>query len=162
MDMTLSKTGDYAVRAALALAASYDDSRYVTIAEVADRMDLPRTFTPQVLGMLARAGVASSKAGRGGGYRLARDPRGITMLEVVEAAEGSLVNERCTLRGGPCRRDDRCVVHDTWTGAAEAFRRALSATSLAEVAGTDPALGRTQRASGPTRSDGDRVSPEAG
>ncbi|MGZ4150639.1 MAG: RrF2 family transcriptional regulator, partial [Actinomycetota bacterium] len=132
-------TGDYAVRAALALAASYDGARYVTIAEVAERMDLPPTFTPQVLGMLARAGVASSKPGRGGGYRLARDPHGITMLEVVEAAEGSLVNTRCTLRGGPCRRDDRCVVHDTWTAAGEAFRRSLSRTSLAEVAGTDVA-----------------------
>jgi Rrf2 family protein len=140
--MTLSKTGDYAVRAALALAASYDGARYVTIAEVAERMDLPRTFTPQVLGLLVRAGVASSKPGRGGGYRLARDPGDITMLEVVEAAEGSLVNTRCTLRGGACRRDDRCVVHDTWIAAAEAFRRSLSRTSLAEVAGTEVALAR--------------------
>lgn len=139
MDITLSRTGDYAVRAALALAASYDGARYVTIADVADRMDLPRTFTPHVLGMLARAGIASSKAGRGGGYRLARDPSGISMLEVVEAAEGPLVNTRCTLRGGPCRRDDRCVVHDTWVAAGEAFRRVLSGTSLAEVAGTESA-----------------------
>lgn len=138
MDITLSKTGDYAVRAALALAASYAGGRYVTITDVADRMDLPRSFTPQVLGMLARAELASSKAGRGGGYRLARDPKGISMLEVVEAAEGSLVNTRCTLRGGPCRRDDRCVVHDTWVAAGEAFRRILSGTSLAEVAGTEP------------------------
>ena len=140
--MTLSKTGDYAVRAALALAASYDDARYVTIAEVAERMDLPRTFTPQVLGLLVRAGIASSKPGRGGGYRLVRDPGSVTMLDVVEAAEGSLVNTRCTLRGGPCRRDDRCVVHDTWIAAAQAFRRSLAQTSLAQVAGTDLALAR--------------------
>lgn len=134
VDITLSKTGDYAVRSALALASSHGQGRFVTISEVAERMALPRPFTPQVLGLLAKAGIAESKAGRGGGYRLARDPADISILEVVEAAEGSLINTRCTLRGGPCRRDDRCVVHDTWMAAGEAFRRALAATTLAEVA----------------------------
>lgn len=135
MDMTLSKAGDYAVRSALALAASYEGGEYVTIADIADRMSLPRTFTPQILGKLIRAGIATSKPGRGGGYRLTRDPREISMLQVVEAAEGSLINTRCTLRGGPCLRDDRCVVHDTWVAAEEAFRRELERTSLAQVAG---------------------------
>jgi len=145
MEMTLSKTGDYAVRAALALATSYNVGDYVTIADVADRMALPRTFTPQVLGKLIRAGIATSKPGRGGGYRLARSPGEVSMLEIVEAAEGSLINTRCTLRGGPCKRDDRCVVHDTWVGAAEAFRRQLAATSLATVAGTPTATGSVVR-----------------
>jgi len=136
MDLTLSKTGDYAVRAALALATSYAEGRYVTIAEVADRMALPRPFTPHVLGMLSRAGIVTSKAGRGGGYRLERNPRKITLLEVVESAEGALVNTRCTLRGGACRKDDRCVVHGTWTAAGEAFRQRLGASKLADLVGS--------------------------
>ena len=139
MDITLSKTADYAVRAALALAEAPDDD-YVTITHVAEQMALPKTFTPQVLRLLARAGIAESKAGRGGGYRLARSPRGISMLEVVEAAEGSLVNGRCTMRGGPCRWEDRCAVHDTWVKAAEALRRSLARTTLAAVARADLAL----------------------
>ena len=137
MDIALSKTGDYAVRASLALAESWGEGDYVTIAQVAERMALPRTFTPQILGLLARAGIAESKAGRGGGYRLARNPAKISMLEVVEAAEGPLVNSRCTLRGGPCRWEGRCAVHDTWVSAGEALRRSLAGTSLAEVARAD-------------------------
>lgn len=136
MDITLSKTADYAVRAALALAEVPGDD-YVTVAQVAEQMALPKTFTPQVLGLLARAGIAESKAGRGGGYRLSRTSRRITMLEVVEAAEGSLVNGRCTMRGGPCRWEDRCAVHDTWMKAAEALRRSLARTSLGQVAAAD-------------------------
>lgn len=136
MDLSLSKTGDYAVRAAIALAESWGDG-YRTIHEVAAEMALPASFTPQILGMLARAGVAESKAGRGGGYRLSRTPRTISMLEIVEAAEGPLANERCTLRGGPCRWDDRCAVHDTWMKAREAFRRQLARSSLADVAEED-------------------------
>ena len=142
MDIALSKRADYAVRAALALAETQDGRPYTTIAEVAERMSLPRTFTPQILGLLARAGIADSKAGRGGGYRLARTPRKISMLEIVEAAEGPLVNGRCTMRGGPCRWEDRCAVHDTWMKAADALRRSLGRTSLADVARADRALAR--------------------
>jgi Rrf2 family protein len=137
MDITLSKKGDYAVRASLALAEAWGDGSYVTIAQVADRMALPKSFTPQILGLLAPAGIAESKAGRGGGYRLARNPKRITVLQIVEAAEGSLVNVRCKLRGGPCRWEDRCAVHDTWVGAAEALRQSLARTSLAQVANAD-------------------------
>jgi Rrf2 family protein len=139
VDLTLSKTADYAVRAAIALAEAWEDG-YRTIREVAEEMELPPSFTPQVLGLLARAGIAESKAGRGGGYRLARSPRRITMLEVVEAAEGPLANERCTLRGGPCRWDDHCAVHETWTQAQEALRRQLTRTTLAKIAAADLAL----------------------
>lgn len=142
MDITLSKTADYAVRAALALAEAGRDGAYVTIAQVADQMALPPTFTPQILGLLAKAGIAESKAGRGGGYRLTRSPRRISMLEVVEAAEGSLVNGRCTMRGGPCRWDDRCAVHDTWVTAAESLRRSLARTNLATIARADLLLGQ--------------------
>jgi Rrf2 family protein len=136
VDLTLTRTADYAVRAAIALAEAWGDG-YRTIREVATEMELPPSFTPQVLGLLARAGIAESKPGRGGGYRLVRPPRRISMLEVVEAAEGPLANERCTLRGGPCRWDDHCAVHDTWTRAREALRGQLARTSLAAVAAED-------------------------
>ena len=143
MDLTLSKTADYAVRAAIALAEAWGDG-YRTIHEVADEMELPLSFTPQVLGLLARAGIADSKAGRGGGYRLARSPSRITMLEVVEAAEGPLANERCTLRGGPCRWDDHCAVHQTWTRARESLRRELARSSLAKIAAEDLGIAKRQ------------------
>jgi Rrf2 family protein len=143
MDITLSKTADYAVRAALALAESGRDGSYVTIAQVAEQMALPRTFTPHVLALLAHADIAESKAGRGGGYRLTRSPKRISMLDVVEAAEGSLANERCTMRGGPCHWEDRCAVHETWVKAAQALRRSLARTSLAEVAAADMAAATT-------------------
>jgi Rrf2 family transcriptional regulator, iron-sulfur cluster assembly transcription factor len=135
VELTLSKTGDYALRAALALAVSYDENRYVTIAEVAERMALPPAFTPQILGLLTKAGIATSKAGRGGGFRLGSDPAAISLLAVVEVAEGPLINTRCTLRGGACRRDDRCVVHDTWVRAGQAFREHLQRDTLADLVG---------------------------
>lgn len=137
MDLTLSKTADYTVRAAISLGLSWERDGYQTIQEVSDEMELPRTFTPQILGKLARAGLAESKAGRGGGYRLARPPRQITLLEIVEAAEGRLEAGRCTLRGGPCRWDDMCAIHPYWSKVSDAVRAVLASTTLEQVVSSD-------------------------
>jgi DNA-binding IscR family transcriptional regulator len=59
----------------------------------------------------------------------------IPVLEVVESAEGPLINSRCTLRGGSCRPDERCVVHNSWIAAGEAFRRQLREATLADLVG---------------------------
>jgi Rrf2 family protein len=141
MDLTLSRRGDYVVRAALFLAGNWDEQgSYSKIREVADAMQLPRSYTPQLLGVLAKAGIAEAKAGRSGGYRLARDPSKIAVLEVIEAAEGDLVSRRCPMRGGPCHWEDVCPLHPTWVKASEAIRSTLAATTLAEVATTDRLL----------------------
>ena len=145
MDLTLSKAGDHAVRASIALAGAWGDGRWVTIDDVAQEMDLPRSYAPQILGMLARAGIAESKSGRGGGYRLSRSPTKISLLEVVEAAEGPIGTTRCPLAGGPCRWDDACAVHDTWHKATEGIRATLQRSSLQQVARTDRELGVGRR-----------------
>jgi len=138
MDLTLSRRGDYVVRAAIGLAAAWDgNGAYRKIREVAEEMRLPASYTPQLLGILAKAGLAEAKAGRGGGYRLTRHPEEISLLEVIEAAEGDLVSRRCPLRGGPCRWDDVCALHPTWSRASEAIRAILAGTSLLEVARVD-------------------------
>ncbi len=148
MDLTLSKTGDYAVRAAIALADAWAAGESRTIAQVAAEMALPRTFTPQILGLLQRAGLAEARAGRGGGYRLTREPEQISVLEIVEAADGSLKTQRCALRDGPCRWDAACAIHPTWVAVSDAVRERLGATMLADVAAEDRRLMATE----PTRS----------
>jgi len=141
MNLTLTKRGDYAVRAALHLARHWGDG-LSKLREISASMGLPRSYTPQVLGLLVRAGLAEGKAGREGGFRLVRDPSSITLLDVVEAAEGPLKTTECTLRGGPCRWEDVCAVHASWMAASEEFRASLASTSLAEVAQIDRDLDR--------------------
>lgn len=141
MDLTLSRRGDYVIRAAIHLAQRWDGhGSYCKIREIAEAMDLPLSYTPQLLGLLAKAGLAEARAGRAGGYRLARDPATIPVLEVIEAAEGRLGSKRCPLRGGPCHWDDVCALHPTWVAVSEAIRATLAGVSLAEVAAVDRRL----------------------
>lgn len=129
------------LRAAICLAAAWDgEGAFCKIRQVAEAMNLPRSYTPQVLGVLQKAALAEAKAGREGGYRLTRQPESISVLEVIEAAEGYLVSQRCPLRGGPCHWDEVCAMHPTWVRASEAIRETLAKTSLAEVSAVDREL----------------------
>ena len=130
MDLQLSRRADYAVRAALFLAQAWGDGTYRKVREISTTMGVPRSFTPQVLGDLVRAGLVEARAGRDGGYRLAGRPTQISLLHVVEASEGTLLPMRCTMRGIACDPDDPCPVHPAWFEAAQALRRSLAKATL--------------------------------
>lgn len=138
--MTLSRRGDYVMRSAISLARAFDGGAPRKIREVVADTEVPQSFASQILADLVRAGLATSKAGRDGGYRLARPPQEISVLEVVEAAEGPLRAERCALGEGPCRWEAVCPLHETWTQATVLLRDLLARTDLAELAARDVAI----------------------
>lgn len=140
MDLTLSRRGDYVVRAAIALARAARNGKYRKIREISREMDIPATYTPQILVLLAHAGIATARAGRRGGYCLSREPSEIRLAEVVQAGEGQLRPAGCTLRGGPCRWDRMCALHPAWSAATSAFLESLGSITLAAVANVDAGL----------------------
>jgi Rrf2 family transcriptional regulator, iron-sulfur cluster assembly transcription factor len=134
MRLELTKRGDYAVRAMLALTRS-NGTGLVSARRIADAMAIPVRFLPQVLTDLQRAGLVEALPGRAGGYRLSRDPATISLLDVIEAVEGDSRRRACVLRGIPCGADGHCDVHDVFFEGQEAMLRTLAASTLAEVAG---------------------------
>lgn len=139
MRLELTRRGDYAVRASLAIAI-LEDGRPVSARRVAELMGIPARFLAHVLADLVRAGIVKGTAGRSGGYRLAAPAAEVDLLRVVDAVEEHGDAPRCVLRGGPCRYDGTCAVHDAFTGATAAMRRELSAVNLADLAAEGLAL----------------------
>jgi Rrf2 family protein len=134
VNLTLSKRGDYVVRSAICLACAYESGTPTKRHQVSAEMGVPRTFVSQILGDLVHAGLAVSSFGKDGGYRLARPPAEVSLLEVVEAGEGPLSPQTCALGDGPCRWEAVCPLHESWGAASSALREELAAMSLAEVA----------------------------
>ena len=132
MRLDLTKRGDYAIRAMLALAHA-PEGRLLSVRRIAGDMAIPRQFLPQVMLDLGRAGLVDAVAGRSGGYRLSRPAADITLLDVVEAAEGDSRRRTCILRGGPCSLDGICDVHDAFFSAQGAMLAALGQSTLAEL-----------------------------
>ena len=137
MKLKLSKRGDYVVRSALCMAASYDAPNPTKLRQISVETGVPRTFVSQILGDLVQAGIATSFFGTKGGYRLARAPREITVLEVVEAGEGTLESDTCVLGDDPCQWESVCPMHETWSAATAAMRAELANTTLATLVERD-------------------------
>jgi DNA-binding IscR family transcriptional regulator len=89
----------------------------VPIGELARRRDVPVQFLEQLFAALRRGGIISSQRGVKGGYRFAREPATVTVLEIVE------------LLDGPLGRDAQGPFAD----AAEAARKVLAETTIADV-----------------------------
>lgn len=141
MQMRLGKRADYAVRAVLSLARTWRPGQPLRKArQIAGEMGIPEKYLPQLLAALVRAGFVESVTGPEGGYRLVDSPDRVTLLQVIEAVEGPLESTECVLRGGPCHWDDRCAIHEHWSGAQDAMRDHLHATTFASIVHTDEML----------------------
>ena len=136
MKIELGRKGDYAVRAAISVARHHDSGRRKA-REIAAEMDIPARYLPQILAELVRGGLLRATAGPDGGYTLAREPAAISLLEVIEAAEGPLRTDVCVLSGGPCDWEQTCPVHEVWSEAERALRERLSAATFADLADLD-------------------------
>lgn len=132
MRLELTRRGDYAVRAMLALASDPSDGP-LSARRIAARMEIPPRFLPQVMSDLAAAGLVEGTPGRAGGYRLSRSPARISLIEVIEAVEGDSRRQTCALRGGPCGVDGTCAIHDVFSAAQEALLREFAEATLADL-----------------------------
>ncbi len=87
--ISITSKSPYALQALVELARAGDGGP-VPVAELARRRDIPVQFLEQLFAVLRRAGLLRSQRGVKGGYSFARDPREITVLEIVELLDGPL------------------------------------------------------------------------
>src|SRR5215218_78104 len=84
------------------------------------------------------AGLVESEQGRGGGSRLARPAREITLRDAVEAAEGPFGITRCIMQNRACGTDAPCAIHDAWEEGQQAILEYLQKQSLEDFITQNP------------------------
>ena len=136
----LSKTGLHAVRALVAL-ARLPAGAYAGAGRIAQDIGAPQNYLGKLLKALAEEGLVESQKGLGGGFRLVRDPKHISLLDVVEPIEHVTRWSGCILGRPECSEVDPCAIHDRWKAVRDAYLRMLRRTTLAElVAKGEPVL----------------------
>jgi Rrf2 family protein len=90
-------------------------------------------YLEQVVSALREAGLVEGKRGPGGGYKLARDPKTISVREVVEALEGKIALVDC--QAGSCCQEKGCGSMAIWNKLQVKVSDTLGAVSLADIAG---------------------------
>ena len=88
--MLISSKGRYALRLAVCIAQAGPEAK-VSLREVAEREELSLKYLEQIARPMVSAGLLASVRGKGGGYRLARDPQDILAGDVLRAVEGTTV-----------------------------------------------------------------------
>ena len=86
--MELSSKVRYALLALLELASHYEQRDFLQVDQIAASQQIPDRYLAQLLMTLRGCGLVRSQRGAKGGYLLARDPRLITLLQVVACLEG--------------------------------------------------------------------------
>ena len=128
----LSKTGLHAVRAMVAL-ARLPEGTYAGAASIARAIGAPQNYLGKLLKSLADEGLVESQKGLGGGFRLTRDPKKISLFDVVEPIEHISRWSGCILGLPACSDTAPCAIHNRWKVVRNAYLNMLQRTTLAEL-----------------------------
>ena len=129
--MQITRQADYAVRAIYYLTSLGPDSRAAT-SKIAEEQHIPASFLAKIVSQLSVAGLLKTSRGARGGVSLARNPKEITLLDVVEAIDGPIKLNECVGDGGLCAFHDDCPMRPIWCDAQKDLVDRLAATNFAQ------------------------------
>lgn len=134
--MRISAKADYAVRAALLLAAS-PTGALISAESIATTEQIPASFLEGILTGLRRSGIVESRRGANGGFRLARAAASVSIADVVRAVDGPLVFVRDARPSDLQYRGTSAGLLDVWVAVRASVRSVLEETSLEAVLSGD-------------------------
>ena len=129
--LKLTKKADYGLIALKHLATNGRDS--ASAKEIADTYGIPLPLLSKILQKLAKTGFLRSEHGTNGGYKLARDAREITALEVIRTIDGPIVLTTCFTEHGACTHTEKCSVREPLRKVHEGILRLLSSISISDM-----------------------------
>jgi Rrf2 family protein len=130
--MRVSAKADYAIRAAVELAAAGDGP--VKGDRIAKAQDIPSNFLENILADLRNAGIVSSRRGAEGGYWLARPADEVSLADVIRAVDGPLANVRGVRSDQLAYDGSAAALQDVWIAVRASLRAVLEQVTLAQVA----------------------------
>jgi FeS assembly SUF system regulator len=134
--LKLTKKADYGLIALKHLAVHGPESS--SAKEIAEMYGVPVALLSKILQKLAKNGFLQSEHGTHGGYRLARDAREITALEVIRTIDGPIFLTACFTEHGYCCHTDKCIVRDPLQKVHEGILRLLASISIADMSADAP------------------------
>jgi len=146
-----STRAEYGLRALIDLAAHYGEGP-VRSRVIAERQGLPEPYLNQLMTMLRRAGLVTSKRGPTGGHLLSRPPAEISLKEAFEVLEGSTAPWWCAEVEDPdCEFASDCGLRPVWKAIGVAADGVLNRLTLADMRPTRSAPAARQRVPSPRR-----------
>ncbi len=123
--MRISQKLEYACRSLVQLAKHHDGRTLTRLEDIAQREAVSGNFLVQILNDLRRANIIESRRGKSGGYLLARNPETITLRQIVESVDPSLLQCSVTREG-----ESGAAIQRAWEQVAVCLKRELDHITL--------------------------------
>jgi Rrf2 family protein len=131
--MMVSTRGRYALRVIIDLAENAGDG-HVPMREVAERQGLSLKYLERILPLLVSANLVEGVHGKGGGYRLSKDPSKISVGEVLRITEGDIAPVACLENNAvECEHINDCRTLPVWKGLNDRINEYLDSVSIADL-----------------------------
>jgi Rrf2 family iron-sulfur cluster assembly transcriptional regulator len=115
----LSNSCRYGIRAVIYLASQPESAGKTGIKKVSSDLDLPTPFLAKILQQLAKQKILSSTKGPHGGFSILKDPKTITLYDIVKTIDGEEIFTNCIMHNGPCIIVDGtkkpCPLHEDYS-----------------------------------------------
>ena len=142
--MKISTKGRYGLRILIDL-ATHDSSKPRLVRDIAESQQISEKYISRLIIDLRRARLVRSVRGMKGGFFLARSPREITLLEIIETMEGTLSIVDCVMAPEKCALNTNCTARNIWqrlnSGIRELMRGITFEDILAEYNKGKPSFG---------------------
>lgn len=132
--MQITRQADYALRAMIFLAKLGPTQRAAT-SQIAEVQHIPPSFLAKIISQLSIAGLIHTSRGARGGVSLSRPPEEINVLEVVEAIDGPIALNECTIAEGACDFGEDCLLRPIWCDAQAELVEKLRNTTFTQFIG---------------------------
>ncbi len=130
----LTTTTNYAIRA-LAYIASLNGQYYADSFEISQAVGVPRNFLLKILNRLRGQGIVKALRGIGGGFRLAKPAKTITLYNIVEIFEDMEALAACVMGIDHCPASEPCPIHEEWREIRQRFIAFLKHTTFESFRG---------------------------
>lgn len=131
--MQITRQADYALRA-MAYLAKLEPTKRAATSQIAESKKIPPSFLAKIISQLSIAGLIHTSRGARGGVTLARPANEISILEVVEAIDGPIALNECTVSPEGCPFSGDCPIHDLWCDTQAELVEKLRTTTFDTLA----------------------------
>lgn len=131
--MMISTKGRYALRVMVDLAEANKES-YVPLKEIATRQNISQKYLESIMTVLSKNDMIDALHGKGGGYRLNREPSAYKVGEILKITEGTLAPVSCLdCSSTPCKQGAECRTLPMWKELNDIISNYLDSVSLEDL-----------------------------
>lgn len=131
--MMISTRGRYALRVMIELSSRREDG-FTPLKEITAAQGISQKYLESIMTVLSKSGYVEAQHGKGGGYRLSRDPGDYTVGSILKLTEGSLAPVACLESGSPvCGRAESCKTLPVWVELDRIVNDYLEGVKLSDL-----------------------------